>query len=84
MKSQRVAVAMFIIKCSVFLGEKALTIFFCPLQYVSLSKRLVPEAVNFLCGILFMASKKEGLTRKYIRLLHVFKVILNEQSEIMA
>ena len=35
------------------------------LQYVSLSKRFVPEAVNFLCGILFLASKKESRTRKY-------------------
>lgn len=36
------------------------------LEYVSLSKRLVPEAVNFLCGILFMASKKEGLTPQLV------------------
>lgn len=34
------------------------------LQYVSLSKRFVPEAVNFLCGILFLASKKESPARK--------------------
>lgn len=34
------------------------------LQYVSLSKRFVPEAVNFLCGILFLASKKESPSRK--------------------
>lgn len=30
------------------------------LEYVSLSKRFVPEAVNFLGGILFLASKKES------------------------
>jgi len=35
------------------------------LQYVSLSKRFVPEAVNFLAGILFLASKKESPARKY-------------------
>ncbi len=30
--------------------------FFC--QYVSFSKRFVPEAINFLCGVLFLAIKK--------------------------
>jgi len=35
------------------------------LQYVALSKRFAPEAVNFLGGILFLASKKESPTRKY-------------------
>lgn len=35
------------------------------LQYVSLSKRFVPEVVNFLGGILFLASKKQSPTRKY-------------------
>ncbi|KAL5022325.1 hypothetical protein ScPMuIL_001480 [Solemya velum] len=28
------------------------------LEYVSLSKRFVPEAINFLCGLLFLAGKK--------------------------
>jgi len=36
------------------------------LEYVSLSKRLVPEAVNFLCGILFLASKKESRTPQLV------------------
>ncbi|KAL9983530.1 hypothetical protein ACROYT_G005716 [Oculina patagonica] len=36
------------------------------LEYISLSKRLVPEAVNFLCGILFLASKKEGHTPQLV------------------
>jgi len=37
-------------------------LFVCDLvfEYVSLSKRIAPEAINFLCGILFMASKKDG------------------------
>ena len=35
------------------------------LQYVSLSKRFVPEVVSFLGGILFLASKKQSPTRKY-------------------
>ena len=35
------------------------------LQYIVSSKRLIPEAVNFLCGILFLGSNKEGHTRKY-------------------
>ena len=35
------------------------------LQYIFLSKRFVPETLNFLCGILFLASKKESPTRKY-------------------
>ena len=39
-------------------------VFFYVLQYISLSKRLVPEAINFLCGILFLGSSKEGRTRK--------------------
>jgi len=36
------------------------------LEYISLSKRLVPEAINFLCGILFLASKKEGQTPQLV------------------
>ncbi|XP_029197418.2 nucleolar protein 14-like [Acropora millepora] len=37
-------------------------LFVCDLvfEYVFLSKRIAPEAINFLCGILFMASKKDG------------------------
>ncbi|KAJ7333628.1 nucleolar complex protein 14 [Desmophyllum pertusum] len=35
-------------------------------EYISLSKRFVPEAVNFLCGILFLASKKEGHTPQLV------------------
>ena len=42
-------------------------------QYVSLSKRFVPEAVNFLGGILFLASKKEGPARKYQPTLRAFQ-----------
>ncbi|XP_068709528.1 nucleolar protein 14-like isoform X2 [Montipora foliosa] len=36
------------------------------LEYTSLSKRVVPEAVNFLCGILFLASKKDDPTPQLI------------------
>lgn len=43
-------------------------LFVCDLfhEFVSLSKRFVPEVVNFLCGILFMASKKEGPTPQLV------------------
>ena len=46
------------------LRDLAKYVFFYVLQYISLSKRLVPEAINFLCGILFLGSSKEGHTRK--------------------
>ncbi|KAM7449136.1 nucleolar complex protein 14 [Porites harrisoni] len=36
------------------------------LEYISLSKRLIPEAVNFLCGILFLGSSKEGRTPQLV------------------
>lgn len=43
-------------------------LFVCDLfyEFVSLSKRFVPEVVNFLCGILFMASKKEVHTPQLV------------------
>ena len=28
-------------------------------QYVSFSKRFVPEVINFLCGVLFLALQKD-------------------------
>lgn len=39
--------------------------FFCTLQYVSLSKRFVPECMNFLHGLLFLASNKDSNKCKY-------------------
>lgn len=36
------------------------------LEYISLSKRLIPEAINFLCGILFLGSSKEGRTPQLV------------------
>ncbi|XP_020623752.1 nucleolar protein 14-like [Orbicella faveolata] len=36
------------------------------LEYVALSKRFAPEAVNFLGGILFLASKKESPTPQLV------------------
>ncbi|XP_056004719.1 nucleolar protein 14-like isoform X2 [Ostrea edulis] len=55
--------------------DVAVGLFLCSLvlEYVSLSKRYVPEAVNFLHGLLFLASNKEP--NKYASVIPPFRPV---------
>lgn len=55
--------------------DVAVGLFLCTLvlEYVSLSKRFVPECVNFLHGLLFLASNKDP--NKYARVIPPFRPV---------